>query len=219
MDMNKTHPCIAAVPLLLVGLAFSGAAGAQASMDTDQLQKPAVRTMSCAQVDIDWNLDLVTQYPRLPEACHEVVINNGIKWARFEADFVRRNSDGSIVSDFKSPSGRSMGRYTLVPAPGQQVTLDGREFPFSALQRDQRISLYVPEGATGLVSQPAPVAQPARILRFEAPMAEPVQIAQASPQPRAQRLPNTAGPLPWFALGGMLSLLAGIGLRVGRRTW
>ncbi len=215
--------------VLTIALACSGSIVAQTELDTRRLDAPQTRTQSCGQVDIAWNLELISQYPRIAEACHEVVTNNNVKWARFEADFVRLNSDGSVTSDFISPAGRSMGRYTFVPAEGQRVTLDGRKEPFSALRQNQRINLYVPEGASGLASEP--VANPSQYSRFTRyedsgptdPMDQrsrrddtpPVQYASAS-QSR-DRLPDTAGALPWFALGGLLSALAGMGLRIGRK--
>jgi hypothetical protein len=43
------------------------------------------------------------------------------------------------------------------------------------------------------------------------------QLAQAEPARTPARLPNTAGPLPLVALGGLVALLAGMGLTVTRR--
>jgi LPXTG-motif cell wall-anchored protein len=51
----------------------------------------------------------------------------------------------------------------------------------------------------------------------EAPEAKPVVIAQADPKPIASELPNTAGPLPLIALGGLMSLLGGLGLTLRRK--
>jgi len=217
------------LPMLALSLACAGCAVAQQpQMDTQRLATPTTRVQSCAQVDIAWNLDLITQYPRIPEACHEVVTNSGIKWARFEANFVRINGDGSVTSDFKSPSGRSIGRYTMVPAEGQMVTLDGRKVPFSTLRADQKINLYVPEGAGSLAFEPgAPTTAYSRIVRYEdAPeplptrTEEPVQYAQVDRTPDRsmdRRLPDTAGPLPWLAVGGLMSLFGALGLRITRR--
>lgn len=219
--MNKNNRHAIGLPMLILGLACAGGVAAQSQLDTRDLERPAVRTLSCGQVDIDWNVELIDQFPNIPGACHEVVTSHGMKWARFEADFVRVNADGSVTSDFIGAHGRPMGRYTLIPSQGQQVTLDGRKYPFTALRPNQRINLYVPEGATGLASEPAASTPPiTRIVRYEPVPAAPMQLAQATPrQPYvADRLPDTAGPLPWFALGGALSLLGALGLRIGRRS-
>ena len=208
------------IPLLALALSC-GVASAQSSLNTDALSNPKVRVQSCAQVDIAWNLQLIEQYPQIADACQEVVTNNGTKWARFEAKFLRINSDGSVTSEFLDRRGRALGRYTLIPADGQMVTLDGQKQPFSSLRANQQISLYVPEGATALSSEP--VVMPdryARIVRYEpstaTPMAQepsPVLVADNSPPPRMARLPDTAGPLPWFATAGMLLALGALVLR------
>lgn len=212
--MKTMRSRVLALPLLATGLAATGGVAAQ-SMDTRDLAPTQTRMISCGQVDMAWNVDLITQYPRIPEACFEVVTNNGIKWARFEADFVRLDRDGSVVADFESPDGDKMGRYTVLNQPGQQVTLDGRRRPFSDLRAGQRISLYVPEGAAALTTAPGlPPEQYGRIIRYEDPAPE--YYAQAEPT-RTRMLPTTAGPLPWFATAGVVALLGGVGLRRARK--
>ena len=215
--MNTSIRVRHALSLSAISLALlAGNVLAQSELDTRALGDPSIRVQSCNEVDIGWNLELIEQYPHIASACHEVVDNNGIKWARFEADFVRINSDGSVTSDFVDRRGRTAGRYTLIPGEGQQVTLDGRKRPFSALRPNQRISLYVPEGATSLASEPVEAPeQYAQITRYE-PIAEepaPVQLAAATSVPRMTRLPDTAGPLPWFAAGSGLFALLALGLR------
>ncbi len=217
MKSLKTHN--SRITPLILSLAFTNFAFAQ-GMDTKDLEPTHTRTLSCGQVDMAWNLELIEQYPRIPDACFEVINNNGNKWARFEADFIRLDRDGSVVADFVSPGGRSMGRYTVLNNPGQQVTLDGRKYPFTALRGGQRINLYVPEGAAALTTEVGtPPESYGRIVRYEAP-AEPPQLAQAAPvlSPSALRLPNTAGVLPWFAVLGIGALLIGAGLRFANRT-
>lgn len=60
---------------------------------------------------------------------------------------------------------------------------------------------------------PEPVIEPA--IEPLAP-AEPVTEAVGEPAP-APELPRTASPLPFFATGGLTSLLAGLGLLLLRR--
>ncbi|HEX5755340.1 MAG TPA: hypothetical protein VFY12_03195 [Arenimonas sp.] len=216
--MKTMNPRLIALPVLLVGLACAGGVAAQ-DLKTGQLAPAHTRVLSCGQVDMAWNVELITQYPRIPEACFEVVTNNGIKWARFEADFVRLDRDGSVVADFHGPKGRSMGRYTVLNGPDDQVTLDGRKYPFSKLVSGQRINLYVPEGAAALTTEPGlPPERYGRFVRYEEVEVEP-RYAEQDPQPTyyAAQLPRTAGPLPWFAAAGLGALLGGLGLRLRKR--
>lgn len=218
--MNVRHAFRPHLAGSLLSLALVGSgASAQSELHTEDLATPRVQVGSCAQVDILWNLELVEQYPQIPSACHEVVTNNGVKWARFEANFLRINRDGTVTSEFLDRRGRAIGRFTMIPGEGQQVILDGRKRPFSDLRQNQRISLYVPEGAATLVSEPMETSDAtARVVDFEPASPEPVVesstlIAEASPPPRMTRLPDTAGLLPWFAASALLSALAALGLR------
>lgn len=62
---------------------------------------------------------------------------------------------------------------------------------------------------------PEPVAEP-EVERVEPePVAE--QVAEAVPEPAPVELPRTATPLPVAAVGGLASLLAGLGLALLRR--
>jgi hypothetical protein len=87
--------------------------------------------------------------------------------------------------------------------------------------------MYVPEGATGFAMDTSePVDRYASLVRYEpaqemepAPPAEPEpRLAQVDPaSPSMTRLPDTAGPLPLFALGSVLSLFGGSALALRRR--
>lgn len=207
--------------LVLAGCVCAGSAPAQDRL-ADALPDPDVNRRSCEQVN--WHTDLLGQYPWAVSACHEVVLVDGQKWARFEAEFQRLNRDGSITSDFRDRLGKSTGRISLMPAPGQRVTLDGSTYQFSELRRGQVLNFYVPEGSYAFSAQPgAPPTERATVVATleeePAPAERPVQFAQAEPRPARStyQLPATAGPLPVIALGGVLSLLGGLGLTMRRR--
>lgn len=189
----------------LAGLMVASALDAQ-QLDTRTVPRPSVQGASCA--DVTWNRDMLAQYPRIAEGCQEVVLSDGKKWARFEADFVRSNNNGSVTLDFKDRQDRTLDRLTLMPAAAQRVKIDGRDYRFSELSRGQTLNLYVPEGMYAVATEPG---EPADEL---AKIEQPVQVAQAEP---AEQLPHTAGPLPWFALAGLASVLAGLGLTMRRR--
>lgn len=207
--------------MLLAGLLWAHGAIGQ-DVDPRAIPEPDVDPASCT--DVNWHRDLLGKYPWVADACHEVVIVDGQKWARFEADFQRINRDGSIVSDFKNRQGRSRGNIELMPGPDQRVTLDGRPHRFSELQRGQTLNFYVPEGMYGFSMTPgAPSTELVRVVetpveRVSAPASE-QRLARAEPRQTepTYRLPSTAGPLPLIALGGTLSLLAGLGLTLRRR--
>ncbi len=49
------------------------------------------------------------------------------------------------------------------------------------------------------------------------PAPKPAPAPAPEPEPQPEALPSTASPLPWIALLGLLSLTAGLALRVARR--
>ncbi len=114
MRMKTSETPGVRIAATLIGVICATGAGAQQQLDTRNLQ-PDVQAASCAAVN--WNKDLLAQYPRLAEGCQEVVTSEGRKWARFGADFVRSNRDGSVTLEFKNRQGRSMEQLTLMPAP------------------------------------------------------------------------------------------------------
>lgn len=204
---SKTLSCLTAVVL---SASLLGVAGAQQEPPFPREREQA---KSCAEVD--WNRDMTRNHPRLVEACREVVTASDRNWARFEAKFVRVEPDGTVSFSIRDSSDRHIEDVMLQPATGQVAYIDNRATPFTQLRRDQLVNLYVPEGQYGFVTQPgAPIEQVAVV---KAPAAPPAVTRVAAVQPRAAMLPATAGLLPWFALGGFLSLLGAVGLRLGRR--
>jgi hypothetical protein len=218
IKMNDTNGI--RIAATLVGcMCAAGASAQRAQLDTENLD-PSVRAASCAAVN--WNKDLLEQYPRLAEGCQEVLISDGRKWARFSADLIRTNGDGSVTLNFKDRQDRSMEQLTLMPAAAQRVSIDGRDYRFSELPRGQQLNLYVPEGMYALALMPGAASEQL------AQIVPPTQTAQPAPTPRVaqaeparastlRQLPNTAGPLPLVALGGLMSLLGGLGLSLRRR--
>lgn len=218
--------------LLAIGVLGAGSVAAQAPLDTRALPEPQRDSASCDGVI--WNTELVSEHPKIAEGCREVIMVNGQKWARFEAEFVERNLDGSYSTEFMDTRNVSLGELRLMPGPDQQVTLDGRKYPFTALQPKQRLNLYVPEGAYDVSLEPVVSAQASvRFVRRDdtenerlaqatpapaaIPQPDPVDEPYVDAEPAAERLPDTAGPLPWLAVAGALSLLGGGGLRLRRR--
>ena len=224
---TKTSAMIkAGTALALTSFVWTGAAMAQDndSETVANMSRPADDAASCKAMN--WNSELVGTYPWVSEACRAVVVVNGEKWARFQGNFKRSNNDGSFDTEFVSRSDRNLGTVTMTPEPGQRVHLENRDVRFSDLKRDQVLSFYVPEGAMGFALEPGvPSSRMAKVVNTtdESQIAEddqPVQLAQAETreEERASVLPSTAGPLPLFALGGLMSLLGGLGLTIRRKS-
>lgn len=213
----------AAATLALTSLIWSAGAVAQQDKAVSDMKRPADNAASCDAMV--WHQDFVSAYPWASEACHAVVVVNGENWARFEGKYLGSNRDGSFDTEFVNRSNRNLGRVTLMPEAGQRARISGEDVRFADLERNQVLSFYVPAGATGFAVEPKPTAAIVKTVETkENPVyiedKAPVQMAQADTQARTRdtELPRTAGPLPIFALGGLLSLLGGLGLTVRRRT-
>jgi hypothetical protein len=206
-----------------VALACAGSTGAQQA-DTTVLDKPVVNAPSCAE--LSWDKAIVARYPNIAAACQEVVVSNGVPFARFTGELVQLNRDGSVKFDFKDREGRSLGRATtLKPAPTQRAMIEGRAYRFSELQIGQELSMYIPEARLVVATEPtAPPDAVAQIVLDEPVTAEqpaaPARLAQATPQSatvQPTRLPDTAGWTPMLGLAGLIALAAGILLQMRRR--
>ena len=228
MNTKASTTIRAGTALVLASFVWAGGAMAQEDTAVAHMDRPADNAASCEAMI--WNQEFVGTYPWVSEACHTVIIVNGERWARFEGKFQEVNNDGSFDTEFVSRSNRELGRVTLMPEPGQRVHLDNQDVRFSDLSRGQILSFYVPEDAIGFSVDPvAPRTQlvtivtrtdDAEVAVVTTPEEEPILLAQAEPrsEPLASELPRTAGPLPLIALGGLMSLLGGLGLTLRRRS-
>jgi len=96
--------------------------------------------------------------------------------------------------EFVYPKGGPIMVAEVAPQPEITYT------PFSAVAEP------VLEPVVEPVVEPEPIAEPV-----------PEQVAEFLPEPAPVELPRTASPLPVIALGGLTSLLAGLGLGLLRR--
>lgn len=212
---------VTSVTTALLGLALATSAVAQQAQENF----PKERTQAGTCADVNWNEQMVKQHPGLIDACQEVILVDGKTWARFDAKFVRVNSDGSVIFSVRDKRDRSKEEVILQPAAGQVAYLDDRPTPFARLRSTDKISLYVPEGRYGFATQPG-VAQeqlaqvidskPADSAAKTAPVAVGTDRTVAQRDTTPSVLPATATSLPWLALAGLMSLLGGMLLTLRR---
>lgn len=212
--MKKLY--VMSITTALLGLVLTSTTVAQQLQE--QFPNERTRTASCD--DLDWNADMRRNHPMLIDGCREVVMVDDESWARFAANFVRIESNGDVTFNVHDQRERVIQEVTLDPAPGQVAYIDNRATPFSQLRTTDRISLYVPEGQYGFVTQPAPDEDLAMVVEPDntpvATTTDDRRVAQRDTNRSV--LPTTAGPLPWLALGGLMSMLGGLGLTLRRRS-
>jgi hypothetical protein len=207
----------------LLALAMAGGVSAQ----TPDFPPERVAPRTCT--DFEFEQRMRSEHPRIINACQEVVVAEGTQWARFDARFDRVNSDRTVTFKVLDRDQRVVGDLTVEPSPGQVAYIDNREVPFDRLQPQDQLNLYAAEGRYGFSSRAgstrdqfartprATTAQTAADTRTTADTEWRTDTRTAQQDRRASTLPRTAGPLPWFALGGALSLVGGLGLMLRRR--
>jgi hypothetical protein len=214
---------------LMAGFLGTGAAMAQErALDRkDRIERasetrldPAMATARCEEVT--WHRDLLGKHPFVIDACHDVVIANDERWARFEVEYLGRKADRSVLADFRDADGRSLGLISLRPGENQRVMLDGQPYTWDDVYEGQILNLYVPEGQYGFATEARGTPRElARATDAEPRRDDRDRLARAEPRPfderPRQQLPATAGPLPLLGLAGLMSLLGGLGLTMRRR--
>lgn len=124
---------------------------------------------------------------------------------------IARNPDGTIKS-YEIPS-------------GFKFLVDGKEMGIQQLKPNMKLTATIVSKTTKTVTEAeiknvggvAPAAPaPPPVAAAPAPAPAPAPEPAPAPAP-AKKLPKTGGPLPLAALGGALSLLAGLGVRSFRR--
>lgn len=204
--------------LAVFGLAIASQGLAQ---DTTSGAFPQARDRPASCEEFDWSEQMLREYPRVVEACQEVVVVGDHAFARLAADFVRVHSDGHVIFNVRDRRDRYVDELTLTPSPGQKAWINERPTEFRNLRTSDTINLYAAEGQYGFVTQPVVAREQPAAVRAVAALPEPVpaydrSTAVAQVEPAPQMLPQTAGFLPWIALAGMFSLAAGLGLGLRR---
>ncbi len=193
------------------------------AQQTTQFPNEQVHKASCT--GFNWNADMARDHPNVVAACQEVVVVNGVKWARLAANFTRIDRDGTVNFNVHDRNNRHVEAVMIEPRPGQVAYINDRPTAFNRLHTTDTINLYVPENQYGYATQPG---VPPDEIAMAAP--EPVDantdtaLADNTPPPAddaaapSAMLPQTASDVPLLALGGLLSLFGGLALTL-RRMW
>ena len=135
--MKTTPKLIAAV---LIGVPLAGIA-----------QQPK---LSCI-TDMRYNKEFLAKFPAAGAACTEVIAVNGQKWARFNAEVKDDPHGNHLTVDFIGTHERAVTTITFAFTPNATVTLEDKEVkPASALEKGDKIVVWVPESRFGVDAKP-----------------------------------------------------------------
>jgi hypothetical protein len=108
--------------------------------------------LNCVK-DITYNAKFLQQYPNAPAACREVIMKNGQKWARFEADVVKVKGE-DVTAHVLDAYENTIATVTFKASPDARVTVDGSPTKYSSLQTGQKLTFWVPDAVEGFYAAP-----------------------------------------------------------------
>jgi hypothetical protein len=166
---------------------------------------------SCS--DITWQPSVLEQYPRIAEACQDVVQYDGRYFVQFDGTVQSVTGNGSrLVMRFEGLDENT----TLNPPENARLFIAGRSTPFRDLTRGQELTIHVPadQFVAYFGEEPRPQVE---VVAVQFVPVQETRVASAAGQP-SRTLPSTAGMLPLLGvLGGGLLAIGGALLPFGRR--
>jgi hypothetical protein len=125
--------------------------------------------LSCK--DFTYSQEFLAQYPKAGAACREVIMKDGQKWVRFEADIKKVNGN-EATGDIIDNHGNTVSTLTVEAAADTRVSMsNGAKKKFSQLQAGNKLMVWLPESKVGFYAAPgaSDMDKLAVVKRTEAP--------------------------------------------------
>lgn len=172
----------------------------------------AAHGVQAQQVDcqtVEFSAAVTQKFPRVREACLEVIERQGQLLAVFKADLLKV-SGNKVRIRAKLPGGGQAEAQTVQVPPERRVLVDGKKYRVNELSLGQELTIYA------RVDEPVAALAPAEAsesLAFVPIEVEPLRVAAAEPE-----MPATASELPALGLLGALLICLAIALELLRRV-
>jgi hypothetical protein len=108
--------------------------------------------LSCLK-DIVFSQEFLQRYPNAGAVCREVVMKEGTKWARFDANVVSVKGN-QVKADFLNSYDQAVSAVTFAMSPDARVTMNGKEIKGTELKPGDSLSFWVPESRAGFYAAP-----------------------------------------------------------------
>lgn len=108
--------------------------------------------LSCL-TDIVFSQEFLQKYPNAGAACKEVVLKEGKKWARFDAN-VTSVKGSQVTADFLGGYENKISTVTFSVSPEAKVQMNGKEIKATELMPGDSLSFWVPESRAGFYAAP-----------------------------------------------------------------
>jgi hypothetical protein len=174
-----------------------------AAANTAQAQTPNCQTVQFSE-------SVTQRFPRLREACLDVIERQGALLAVFKADLLKVTGN-KVRIRAKLPSGAHADAQTVQVNPERRVLVDGKGYRVSELALGQELTIYAKVDEPVATIAPADTSDPVEFVPIES---EPARVASAEPE-----MPSTASLLPSIGLSGAVLMCLAVALGFLRRTW
>jgi hypothetical protein len=141
-----------------------------------------------------FSAEVMERFPRVREACLDVLDRDSQYYAVFKAKLVRV-SHSNVRIEPKLPDGSYAEVRQVKVSPQRRVLVDGRPAGFDELALGQELTVYIEVRAPMVVFPPAQ--------KTDAWQPEPLEEV---PPPAPAKMPSTAGPVPWIGVGALALL-------------
>lgn len=134
-----------ALNILLCGVA-AAPSGAVVQETKNRQQLTCIR-------DVVYSPQFLQRYPRAPAACREVVMKDGQKWIRFEAEVLSVRGD-QVTANFIDEFNRVIATLTFVADPTAPVIVNGLEMTYKSIMNGDTLSFWMAENRYGFYGSP-----------------------------------------------------------------
>ncbi len=110
------------------------------------------RSSSCIG-NITFSQEFLYRFPNAGGACRQVKVQDGQKWARFDADVVRVRGN-RVTANFVDRNDRAVGSITFDAARDARIMVDRNWKRFSSLHPGDHLSFWMPESRVGFYAEP-----------------------------------------------------------------
>lgn len=95
--------------------------------------------------DVNWTRQIMLQFEGIEEACQEVVVRDGKRYARFEVKFHHATADHDMYVLMKLQDGTKVERVFPAPEDFHVLSSSGKtDFSVHELSRGEVLDVYIP---------------------------------------------------------------------------
>jgi hypothetical protein len=155
---------------------------------------PTTAQLTCA--DVEWDAEVLSNYPPVAEACLEMVERGGEWYARLRARVLRTGHE-SIVVQYAHNDNSWGAPQEVTPPEGFRVMTDEGLLELRDLQLNEELNVYLREGRWELAmsNMAEPEIDPAMLVPLpHTEPTEPIEPVEAVPPPEPASTPEQAAP-------------------------